>query len=79
MAKDQEQKAVPAVTGYVTDRHGDTHHVGDFLTELKGLVQTLHAAEVGVAELEGETASSFYLAALILERVKALYDSARGE
>lgn len=79
MAKDQEQKAVPAVTGYVTDRHGDTHHVGDFLTELKGLVQTLHAAQIGVEELCGEEASSFHLVSLILWRVQALNKSARGE
>ena len=79
MVKDQEQKAVPALTGYVTDRHGDKHQVVDFLYELKGLVQTLLAAQVGVEQLEGEEASSFHLVSLILWRVQALKQAAMGE
>lgn len=79
MAKDQEQKAVPTLAGTVTDRHGDTHQVVDFLYELNGLVQTLHAAQIGVEELCGEEASSFHLVSLILWRVQALNKSARGE
>jgi len=79
MTKDKAQKALPTLTGTVTDRHGDMHQIEDFLCELNGLVQTLHAAQIGVEELCGEEASSFHLVSLILWRVQALNKSARGE